>query len=120
MGAGSARGRSCATDAPARVGRVARFDCGAGLSNFYRATRMSDDEILDAFFEQPQSEAPHHMCLYFAVTKRMLSQAQPRMLGMCFVTTCSTSRAIAHSFGRPVSGQHQAGMHPFIVTKKKL
>ena len=40
------------------------------------------------------------------------------MLCVRFVTKCSASRAIAHILGRPVWGQHKAGIYPCIVINK--
>ena len=63
--------------------------------------------------KQPQSDAPHYVWQYFAITHHAdMKKGTAKNAVHMFVTICSTSRAIAHILGSPVLGQHKAGTHP--------
>ena len=53
--------------------------------------RKSEDEIYNVNSKQPQSQIMFGN-IFLSQTKLMLRKKQPRMLCVCFVTKCSTSR----------------------------
>ena len=88
--------------------------------------RMEEGIDADADPMQPESEAAeaHYVWQYFTVENHTEAKKGGSKNALCMFcdkvfSGCSTARAAAHLLGRPVMGQHKAGIQACVAINKK-
>ena len=103
-----------------------RFRLGPFLFLCVVFTRMEERIDTDADPMQPESEAAeaHYVWQYFTVENHTEAKKGGSKNALCMFcdkvfSGCSTARAAAHLLGRPVMGQHKAGIQACVAINKK-